>query len=343
MDTAPLEAILKPVSEASPCGDDLEYDADFTALEAAARHKAEQQFGDSVIPAVPPEWRAVKTQALDLLHRTKDVRVLVLLLRALTRLDGIGGFVHGIKALLAALESFWDAIHPLLDADDNNDPTMRLNALAPLTDTEMLLRDLHDARLASSRSVGTLLVRDVEVALGKLTARDDDTTYGQAQIDGVLAEVFAAEPELREACCGAADCVTQLQNALNQRLGSAHSVDFKPLREVAMVVQQLARRIAQSSTEGATDDSASGAEPGVDAPSGAPARVGARGEIASRQDAVNTLNRVITYLEQSEPGNPAPLLIKRAQRLIGVSFLDIMADLAPDALSSIENITGRSS
>jgi len=64
--------------------------------------------------------------------------------------------------------------------------------------------------------------------------------------------------------------------------------------------------------------------------------------LRSRQDAISALDRVITYLEQTEPGNPAPLLIKRAQRLIGVSFLEIMSDLAPDALGSIENITGRS-
>ena len=49
----------------------------------------------------------------------------------------------------------------------------------------------------------------------------------------------------------------------------------------------------------------------------------------------------IDGLQRTEPGNPAPLLIQRAKRLVGVSFLDIMADLAPDALQSIENITGR--
>lgn len=53
------------------------------------------------------------------------------------------------------------------------------------------------------------------------------------------------------------------------------------------------------------------------------------------------LDRVIRFLETTEPGNPAPLLIERAKKLIGVSFLEIMANLAPNALDTIENVTGR--
>lgn len=335
-----MEGILAPVSEALPCGEDLEYDAAFTALEAAARPKAEQQFGDSVIPEVPPEWRSVQSQAQDLMQRTKDVRVAVLLLRAATRIDGITGFVTGLQVLNRLLEQYWEQIHPQLDADDDNDPTMRLNALAPLTDSEMVLRDLHEARIGTSRSLGPVLVRDVELAFGKLTPRDGEAVHSAAQIEGALGEIFESLPSAREACATAADGVTQLQANINSRVGSFQAVDFKPLRDIAIVAQQVARgsgtadQDASIQTDAGDDAQASGS---------APARATLHGEIQSRQDALNTLDRVIRYLEQTEPGNPAPLLIKRAQRLIGVSFLDIMSDLAPDALSSIENITGRSS
>jgi len=57
--------------------------------------------------------------------------------------------------------------------------------------------------------------------------------------------------------------------------------------------------------------------------------------------ALQMLDRVIRYLEQAEPGNPAPLLIERAKKLIGVSFLEIMANLAPNAMDTIENVTGK--
>ena len=65
------------------------------------------------------------------------------------------------------------------------------------------------------------------------------------------------------------------------------------------------------------------------------------GEIRTRQDALRQLDKVIDFLQRTEPGNPAPLLIQRAKRLVGVSFMEIMADLAPDAVGTIETITGR--
>ena len=157
--------LLAPIGDASPCGDDLEYDADFMALVADAQGKPEQQFGDTVIPAVEPEWREVGEKAGNILRRSKDVRAAVLLLRASTRLQGVEGFAAGLRLLNGLLDTFWDGIHPKLDADDDNDPTMRLNALAPLTDETMGLRDLYPFIL-SQAVVGKLgfvhgLVRDV--------------------------------------------------------------------------------------------------------------------------------------------------------------------------------------
>jgi len=114
--------LLAPIGEASPCGDDLEYDADFMALVAAAQGKPEQQFGDTVIPAVEPEWREVGEQAGSILRRSKDVRAAVLLLRASTHLQGVPGFVAGLQLLTGLLDTFWEGIHPKLDADDDNDP-----------------------------------------------------------------------------------------------------------------------------------------------------------------------------------------------------------------------------
>jgi type VI secretion system protein ImpA len=68
--------------------------------------------------------------------------------------------------------------------------------------------------------------------------------------------------------------------------------------------------------------------------------VGTTGELRNRQDAIRLLDTVCEFLMQSEPSNPAPLLIRRAQRLIGSDFLDIMRDMAPDGLGQIEVIAG---
>jgi type VI secretion system protein ImpA len=338
LSTQSVESLLSPISEAQPSGDDLEYDPAFTALEAQAQPKAEQQFGDTVIPAVEPEWRVLIGSATELLGRSKDVRVAVLALRAATRTQGIAGFSLGLTLLLELLERFWDTIHPQLDADDNDDPTMRLNALAPLADGSMLLRDLYDCAIGTSRTVGAIRVRDVAIANNKLPPSGSDPGYTLAQVQGALQDIHGAQPEVIEIAIGVAALVQKLETLIEDKTGRAADIDLKPLRGITHVLRQACQAATgTASGEGdATGEQASAGAVGVTGSGGA-----IRGEINSRQDALLMLDKVISFLQRTEPGNPAPLLIQRAKRLVGVSFIDIMNDLAPDALSSIQNITGR--
>jgi type VI secretion system protein ImpA len=333
--------LLAPIGEASPCGDDLEYDADFTALVAAAQGKPEQQFGDTVIPAVEPEWREVGEQAESILRRSKDVRAAVLLLRASARTQGVMGFAAGLQLLNGLLDTFWEGIHPKLDADDGNDPTMRLNALAPLTDEAMGLRDLYEAQVGIARGVGPIRVRDIAIAHNALTAVGGEATYSMAQVHGGLEAIQAERPEAIQAAVGMPALIDRLHKLIVERTGRADAVDLDPLRAIGRVLHK-----ASAAASGAPADATAeaGDDAGADAQaagtSGArPAAL--RGEIQNRQDAVQMLDRVIRYLEQAEPGNPAPLLIERAKKLIGVSFLEIMANLAPNAMDTIETVTGR--
>jgi type VI secretion system protein ImpA len=49
---------------------------------------------------------------------------------------------------------------------------------------------------------------------------------------------------------------------------------------------------------------------------------------------------IISYYERSEPSSPVPLLIKRAKRLVGKSFVDIIRDISPDAMSQVQMVSG---
>lgn len=334
-----VETLLTPISEASPCGDDLEYDPAFTALSAAAQGKAEQQFGDTVIPAVEPEWRAVSGQAETLLRRAKDVRPAVLLLRASTHQQGLIGFGLGVRLLTGLLDGFWDHIHPQLDVDDDNDPTMRLNALAPLTEEAMVLRDLYDAQIGTTRSMGAVRVRDVAVAYNALTARAGESGPSMAQIQDALEEISAEQPDVLQTLMGLRGIVADLQKLVAERTGRDEAVDLSRLKAVTTVLHKAASAIASAAQTEESRAATPGEEEPISAavaPSAAP-----RGDIRSRQDALQMLDRVIRYLEQSEPGNPAPLLIERAKKLIGVSFFEIMSNLAPNAIDAIETVTGK--
>jgi type VI secretion system protein ImpA len=332
--------LLAPIGEASPCGDDLEYDADFMTLVSAAQGKPEQQFGDTVIPAVEPEWREVGERADGILRRSKDVRAAVLLLRASTRMQGVEGFTAGLHLLNGLLDTFWEGIHPKLDADDDNDPTMRLNALAPFCDeSQTMLRELYDAQVGMAPGVGPIRVRDIAVAHNVLDAVSGEATYSASQVKGGLEAIQASRPELLRTVADVPALLDKLQALLVERTGRADAIDLTPLRAVARVLKKACDAAAGAPDEASasTDAEADGSQTAGTASRPATAR----GEIQNRQDAVQMLDRVIRYLEQAEPGNPAPLLIERAKKLIGVSFLEIMANLAPNAMDTIETVTGR--
>lgn len=327
--------LLEPIAGDAPSGPDLEYDPAFLALGVAAEGKPEQQFGDTIIAAVEPDWADVGNQAQALLGRSKDLRPAVLLLRAATRAQGLPGMRLGLELLAGLLEQFWDSVHPQLDPDDDNDPTMRLNALAALNDEAAMVRDLYEARLGVAAGIGPIRVRDLAIARGALTPTDG-TPLTSAAVQGGLDEILAGAPDTASAMRDLGPLLGRLSDLVAGRSARREGLDLGRLKGIADLLAQA----APATTTGAPRDAAT---PSADANGAAPAAAGtsaAPGVIRNRQDALQALDRVIHYLEQAEPGNPAPLLIARAKQLIGVSFLDIMANLAPNALETIEVITG---
>jgi type VI secretion system protein ImpA len=103
-----LDDLLRELSPEAPSGENLEYEAtsSYGALERAAQGKPEQQFGDTVIPAVDPEWGTVQRLALELFGSTRDLRVAALLTRALTRTAGWPGFRDGLLLIKGLIERF---------------------------------------------------------------------------------------------------------------------------------------------------------------------------------------------------------------------------------------------
>ena len=152
------------------CGEDLEYDPSFAEeWKSWRRETPERQYGDTIIPAEPPDWRGVKKAALTLLERTRDLRVAVYLARACCRATVLPGFAEGLALVEGLIERYWDGVYPLLDPDDDNDPTLRINTIVALCDLETTLRDLRETPLVSSRNLGRFSLRDVQVAAGVLT------------------------------------------------------------------------------------------------------------------------------------------------------------------------------
>ncbi|MCW7540742.1 type VI secretion system protein TssA [Aquabacterium sp. A7-Y] len=332
-----LDVLLAPVSESSPCGDDLEYDAQFMALEQAARGKAEQQFGDTVVAAEEPDWGEVIDTATALLLRTKDLRIATYLARGLARTGGPAGLGRGLELLHGLCERYWDQLYPQLDADDGFDPIMRMNALAPLAHPEAGLRELREGPCVRTRG-GAISVKQIEYALALVEPPAGQALPSEQEILSAFREAAAADAGFVEGMRRASVQANALQTWLNEKIGSDQAVDLRPLRLILNAVTKMVDQVAAPAEAAA--DAAGEVPAGEGAGAGSPVRVAVPGEMRSREDVLRMLDKAIEFLERNEPTNPAPLLLRRAQRLMTMNFLEIIEDMTPDGASTVRNLAG---
>ena len=337
-----IEPLLEAVSADAPSGDDLEYDPEFLEMARAAERRPEQQMGDSVVEAQEPDWRVVRARATGLLARTKDLRVGVYMTRALLQVEGIEAAADGIALIRGMIERFWDTVHPQLDADDDNDPTMRINALVGLTDAETLIAELRRAPLVRSRGFGQFSLRDIDIATGVSSAPESGPQPpGADAIDGAFFDADLDELQATATALGRAiEDVGAIESKMTEHVGVGRAADLAALpRMLRGMRQAIAERLERRGADVAP--SHDGGESPADRGRAASAPAAA-GEIRSREDVVRMLEKACEYFERNEPSSPVPLLLRRAKRLISKDFMEILKDLAPDGVSQAENVGGTS-
>jgi type VI secretion system protein ImpA len=179
-----------------------------------------------------------------------------------------------------------------------------------------------------------VLVKDAEAALD---SNATELAFSREQLSAIYAD--NAEQPTMIAMREANDSLKAIAKMADDRLGSEYAPDLSAmLQPLANVTRVILSNSASQVTEGATTDAEGDSSP--DSVSNQVRAVSAPGEIRTREDAIRLLESVCKYLERTEPTNPAPLLIKRAQRLMTLSFLDIIKELAPSGMEQAEMITG---
>ncbi|WLI75988.1 type VI secretion system protein TssA [Kosakonia sp. H02] len=334
-----IESLLAPVTPEQPCGENLEYDADFQAMEQASLGKAEQQFGSTIIPAEPADWTRVEKLATGLLARTKDIRIMMALTHAWTRRRGLEGYADGLMLLGQALALYWDQLWPSLTDGGEFDPFYRINALAGLSDKSSLTTTLRQAVLLRSNG-DELNVRDAQALLdgsktecpgypgGRVRLIDELTRGGQPGIEAI------GQIEGR---------LQTIRTWLLEQLGESGVPEMEQLLKTVGVIADVSRasrneappEIAEPPEQANTVSQPASAVP-------LPAMTDWRSaQVTTRADAQLMLEKVKQYFTQHEPSHPAPLMIDRVQRLIELDFMEIIRDLAPDGVNQLQNIFGR--
>ncbi|CAM5601705.1 type VI secretion system protein TssA [Rhodanobacter lindaniclasticus] len=334
-----LEPLLAPVSDDSPAGPDLEYDPEFLALERAAAPKAERAVGDTVKAAEEPDWDKVAELSEAILLRSKDLRPAVHLTTAWMRTLGMPGWCAGLALIRGLLEQFWDTVHPQLDAEDDNDPTMRVNAVVPLSNLQSVLGYFRTAAFVQSPRMGRFTLRDLRIANGtlKLTTPADGPEPSLTEMEACCMD--CAEEELVQTTAAVSESLEHAKaiDALFTDHVGTMGPDFKNLLSDIYELKkfldpQLARRLP---AEVSGDEAGEGGAEG-----GAPGAARAAGPIAGPQDVMRRLDEICDYYTRCEPSSPVPLLLRRAQRLVGMDFMDLLRDLAPGGISELRVVSG---
>jgi type VI secretion system protein ImpA len=328
-----VDGLTRPLDGQTPSGPDLEYDPAFLEMISAAKPPQQRAIGNGAESPEEAQWPVVLRKALELAERTRDLRIAVLLTESLLNTSGLSGAAEGAAVVQKLLVDLWDSVHPRLDPAEDNDPTMRVNALAAFADAGGFLKALRTATMVQSAQAGRFSLRDHRIAQGALAAPAGSEKPDAAHIQAAF-ESCALE-ELQATAAAAArlrDALRACDEFLKGKLGTqAPDLDpvFADLGELnTLLSSQLASRTGQAN--------------GAGEPAGSAAGVALRGVVSTPADVVKRLDEICDYYRRHEPSSPVPLLLERAQRLVNKNFVEIVRDLAPAGVDQIVTIAGRS-
>ena len=191
--------------------------------------------------------------------------------------------------------------------------------------------------------LGNISLRDIQLSSGEAHEGEDVSAFDRSSIEGAFLDCDLEElMSLYEMVKGSLESANGIDSMITGHIGAGNAPNLEALVKMLDSIDQvlfgyLDQRGAFDPPEEDSGDDEDGTvaaqrqkEPGG----------GGSGEITSRKDVIATLDRICEYYQRFEPSSPLPILLQRAKRLVSKSFLDIIRDLTPDALSQAESLGG---
>lgn len=350
-----LEMLLRPLSGASVCGEDMMFSSEFDAIREARRFEDPSlSQGEWVTEIKEADWAAVVTMGARLLEtRTKDLRLAVWMTEALARSRGLSGLAEGFALVDRLCEAYWAEIHPEAEEGDvelrvgNLDwlvnQSVRLVRETPLTASAKGTFSLLD--LESARTLASVMERNprqAEALAAEARVTMEGFDAARRDTDGQhFLRVMSAAGEARDAALG-------LRVRLDRLLGQ-DAPAFGALLDALEEVQQTLRRYASEAGVLA----AAAAMPREVVPAslraaaplgGGPGELGAGlgGAVRSREQAIRQLQEIAAFFKRTEPHSPVAYLAEKAARWGSMSLHDWLRSVVKDdtALAHVEELLG---
>ena len=344
-----IEKLLKPVSGNQPCGLDLSNDPRFDELQTILKGKPEVDIGSIQKPAEPPNWRELMDKSAKFLGDSKHLGVAVMLCCSLLKTGGLAGFRDGLQLIRGLLEQYWPALYPPLDVEDNSDPTERLNTFHSLrsprgsvTGWLTILDYLYAAPICQLKGAPPITFDDLQAArrTGEGAEGAPAAAPGAAKLAAALREagsdqLAANHKTLQEAL----ETVQAIDQFLTTTLGAGNTDSFEVLEQTLReMVSGLAAFLPGTDAGAGAKNEAVGGDAAVSA-AGAGA-ISVSGPVRSREDVVRAIDRICEYYRQVEPCSPVPYLLRRAQKLAAMDFVQALQELNLATVDSLRPSMG---
>lgn len=280
-----------------------------------------------------------------LMESGKDIRVIHYFTFGLMGASGLEGLGDGFSLIDWLLETYGPLVYPQPEPDDPADVSAREMVIAEMLSGHAFVNALRGCVIFDAPRVGRLTVRDVEVIEGRL----DDDKLGGAR---TAQEIRNIAQHLAEAASGVgADVNDTLDRALARvdrclsavvRVTARFSGESLGADRVTKMLERVRLQL-EAAKSGSQAPVTGAAEAGNVQAVGALPVASAHGTtvLRTRNDARKMILEISKFLEDTEPSHPAPLFLKRAERLLGAKdFFEIVNDMAPDSVSELKRITG---
>jgi type VI secretion system protein ImpA len=328
-DSSQFAELRQPLSSDAPCGENLE---DSQLLASFDQYRL---FGQSVPLNPAPVWRDIESKSRTALEQSKDFRLLAHFGAAVLRTDGLPAFLDTLSVAAHWLNEYWPQVYPLVD----DDAILRKNAINSFADRMAIVDGVRRLPILRHPVLGTFTLRDFEIATGQLAQPDGEEVPDEAAMRALLAASAAEElTALQSSVLAALEALKAIEGKMLEEGGPEASPTFDPLASQLVQLQRVLKD-GLATHPGATT-AAAAAGNGASPTASTAANSGSLGAINSRQDAIRALDAVANYFRSNEPSSPIPLFIERAKRLVAKDFLEVLADIAPDAVSQARSAGG---
>ena len=332
-----IDALIAPIDGSRHgVGEDLIFDPRIDAI-VAARQEDDPLLaqGNWVTELKVADWDFVKNQCADLLsHTSKDMKLALWYVDALSHTDHLAGISQGLSLLQALNDEYWLTMYPPLDGEEDS---MDIRAGLLSWFVKALTDDIKQLSLADSKA-GNYNYNYY------LTARDhdkqrqqnpDSETSNQLTLSDYNHAIKTSSETWQQALMANLRAVTEQWQTLTDQLNNLMGMDapvFAPVTDLLVALTQHLRSLipeysddnSMSAQESVADtmDSMSDSDSAMSDSSGQSASTknvtstsfnpSNRDHQSNRQQALKLLGQIQDYFATNEPHSPVTFLLGRA-------------------------------